>query len=106
MTNPPAPPVREPLPAPHVPQNHAEELEVEVFSTDEEIEKLRQKMERAWELGQEKLSKLARRRAALVKSLTREREQGAGWKPMVRQGVDRETGQPRKIDVATGEVLE
>lgn len=76
------------------PLTPAEDLEVEILSTDLDVELVRRKLEKQQDLAEKKIALLLRRRRALVRALATERERGAGWTPM----------NGRRFDPVTGEV--
>ena len=78
------------------PKTPVEEYEVEIFSTDLEIEEARRKLEKQQDTALKKIELLMRRRRVLVRGLAQERERGGGWTPM----------HGRKFDQVTGELLD
>jgi hypothetical protein len=75
------------------PSTPAEEYEVEIFSTDLEVEVIRRKLEKQQEKAEKDIQLLMRRRRALVKALATERERGGGWTPMNGRQYDQVTGE-------------
>ena len=73
----------------------AEALEIEIFSTDLDVEDVRRKLEKQQDLAEKKINLLMRRRRTLVKALAAERERGGGWTPMNGQRYDQVTGEAR-----------
>ena len=77
------------------PPTDAEALETEIFSTDLDVEEIRRKLEKQQDLAEKKILLLMRRRRALVKALTAERERGGDWTPMNGRGFDPVTREAR-----------
>ena len=76
-----------PSPVPPDQKSLADALQEEVYSTELEIETVRQKVEKAQEQAEKKLVLLFRRKFALERSIAREKEQGAGFSK-VNHGAD------------------
>ena len=82
-------------PAEPKPLTPVEEIEVEIFSTDLEIEQIRQKLEKQQEVAEKKIKALMLRRVRWTRALATEREHGGGWTPMNGREVNKGTGEVR-----------